>query len=911
MIDGDPFGLTDLRDATLHAWRSSPTRFAEDIAAERDLVTVGYRDRLFIELAANAADATAAVGAVGRLGVWADGRELHIANTGAPLTVDGVRSLLALRVSAKAADVDHRSVGRFGVGFTATAVVAEHIEVRSTSGSIEFSQRASVSAARAAGVGDANAEDVPLLRLAWPTSTPPAPGYDTEVVLHLRDGIRPDDLLATARTQASDLLLELPGLAEITLGDSVFRVDRAGAAERVRITIESDSVRRDWVEVAHGGTRWLVEIGASGPIVDAHDVLRAPTPTDIELSLPARCITDLPLTPDRRHLHPTADITTAAAGYADLVKALPASARPDFIPRPAGALGHDDAVLIDAVMSELRDRPWLPAAEGDDVIPGRAVVFGDLSADLAEVLGPVIGGLVHPDVSERRQLTTLRSVGVAEIGLADLASRLVGVDRETAWWARLYAALSPYVGTSTDAQELGALPIPRSDGRMNIGARGLFLAEHIGTPIRWIPTVDPAARHPLLERLGAQPISVEEALAEPALRDLVANVDDADAADLAVEVLGLVASDPDATVPEWLSDLLLPDDHDDLRRADELLLPDSPLAAVLVDDAPFGTVASAVVDRHGVDVLRRVGVGWSFLVVHDDLPVAPDHDLPDEGQWWDTLGVPPETLAAVRDLDLVDDRRWPRALSLLAEDATTAALLADRDGYTAWWLRHHAIVGGHPLGWYRAPSDAAVEGVRDVLDHPHADELTAALGGAQVESRSDAADLLAHLADPARAIAPGVGAAVHAEIVAACRRGLFDAADLDVPQRVRTLSGDAVDRALVLDRPWFAQVLEPAEMVLAGRRIDADDAELLAEILDLPTVTDELTGIPREPGVAASPDSTNVVLDAILTGRESAGGAVRLHEELWIRLQRNDSEWDVQVRWWVDDAGTLHLPTSH
>ncbi|MFW0795941.1 hypothetical protein AAFP30_19165 [Gordonia sp. CPCC 205515] len=907
MVSGaDPFGLADLRAATLHAWQSSPTRFAEDLAAEQDLVTVGYRDRLFVELAANAADASGLVGSPGRLGVWSDGEYLHIANTGAPLTSDGVRSLLALRVSAKVADDDHPSVGRFGVGFTATAAVADRIEMRSASGSIVFSYRESLGAARDTGV-DVAAGEVPLLRLAWPTSTPPAAGYDTEVVLQLRDGVDADELIATARAQAPALLLELPALAEITVGDNVFRASRTVEPDRQRIVVESSSGIREWVEVARGGTRWLVEVGAGGPIVDGPDVLRAPTPTDIELSLPARCITDLPLTPDRRHLHPDADIATAATGYADLVKVLASSARPDFIPRRAGAVGHDDAVLIDAVLAELRDRPWLPAVEGDDLIPGRAVVFADLSIDLAEVLAPVIGDLAHPDVSERRQLSALRSVGVGEIGLADLAARLVGVEREPGWWATLYAALSPYVGTSTDAEELGAVPIPRSDGRMNIGARGLFVADHIRTPIGWIPTVDPAARHPLLERLGAQAISVDEALADPALRELVENSADDDAADLADAVLGLVAGDPDAGVPEWLSGLLLPDDHDELRPADELLLPDSALAEVLVDDAPFGTVASEIVDRYGADALRRIGVGWSFLVVHDDLPVAPDHDLPDEDEWWDGLDAQPETLVAVRDLDLIDESRWPRALSLLVEDETIAGLLTDRDGYTAWWLRHHATVAGHPLGWYRAPSDSAAVGVRDPLDHPHADELAAALGGAFVESRSDAATLLDHLGDPARDVAPGVAAAVHAEIVAACRRGVFGAADLDVPQRVRTLSGKAIGRALVVDRPWFAQVLDPAELVLAGRQADPADAELLAEILDLPTITDEITGIPRDPGTAAGSDSTPAVLHVLLTGQDIPGGEIRLHDELWITLQRNDSEWEARVQWWVDESGMLHL----
>ena len=97
----DPFGTAALRRATLASWRDSPTRAAEDLAAERDLVTVGYRDRVAVELAQNAAHAATAAGIPGELAVWSEPDGVHVANTGAPLTDAGVRSLAALRVSAR------------------------------------------------------------------------------------------------------------------------------------------------------------------------------------------------------------------------------------------------------------------------------------------------------------------------------------------------------------------------------------------------------------------------------------------------------------------------------------------------------------------------------------------------------------------------------------------------------------------------------------------------------------------------------------------------------------------------------------------------------------------------------------------------------------------------------------------
>ena len=55
----DPFGTARLRRGVLDAWATSPARFREDANAEEDLVLGGYRDRLVVELAQNAADAAA------------------------------------------------------------------------------------------------------------------------------------------------------------------------------------------------------------------------------------------------------------------------------------------------------------------------------------------------------------------------------------------------------------------------------------------------------------------------------------------------------------------------------------------------------------------------------------------------------------------------------------------------------------------------------------------------------------------------------------------------------------------------------------------------------------------------------------------------------------------------------------
>lgn len=90
--EGDPFGTARLRRGVLAAWGAGPARFREDANAEEDLALGGYRDRLVVELAQNAADAAARAGTPGRLRLTlhpaGDGTPavLAAANTGAPWT---------------------------------------------------------------------------------------------------------------------------------------------------------------------------------------------------------------------------------------------------------------------------------------------------------------------------------------------------------------------------------------------------------------------------------------------------------------------------------------------------------------------------------------------------------------------------------------------------------------------------------------------------------------------------------------------------------------------------------------------------------------------------------------------------------------------------------------------------------
>src|SRR3954470_9140977 len=189
---GDPFGTAGIRDRVLAGWTASAARFREDANAEEDLVRGGYRDRLLVELAQNAADAASRAGVPGRLRLELAGDELRAANTGEPLDAAGVQALATLRASAKRDGP--ATVGRFGVGFAAVLAVSDEPAVVSTSGGVAFSAsrtRAEVAAVPSLA-GELARRDgaVPVLRLPWPADGSPPEGFATEVVLPLRPGVR-------------------------------------------------------------------------------------------------------------------------------------------------------------------------------------------------------------------------------------------------------------------------------------------------------------------------------------------------------------------------------------------------------------------------------------------------------------------------------------------------------------------------------------------------------------------------------------------------------------------------------------------------------------------------------------------------------------------------------------------------
>ncbi|MEV5167366.1 molecular chaperone Hsp90 [Streptomyces werraensis] len=988
----DPFGTARLRRGVLDAWATSPARFREDANAEEDLVLGGYRDRLVVELAQNAADAAARAGVPGRLRLTLRDGVLVAANTGAPLDAAGVESLSTLRASAKR-DVPDRAVGRFGVGFAAVLAVTDEPAVVGRHGGVRWSlaearDLARDTAGHSPGLGDEIRRrdgHVPLLRLPFPAEgTAPDP-YDTAVILPLRDTAAAD--LAERLLHAVDdaLLLALPGLEEVVVetGDDAPRtLSRSAEGDLTVVTDSRDGVTRWRTAAAHGAltpdlladrpveerlrphwsVTWAVPVGPDGAPARPRTaaVVHAPTPSDEPLGVPALLIASLPLDSTRRHAAPGPLTDFLVQRAADAYAGLLADWRPvtagaiDLVPGPLGK-GELDGALRAAILERLPRTAFLPPAAApvadDDsglpeaLRPRDAEIVEGAGADTVRVLAEVLPTLLPAGLERRAELRTL---GVARVPLTDAVDRLAGLEKSPDWWRRLYDSLA-----GVDPDRLSGLPVPLADGRTTIGPRQVLLPTPDATldaellARLGLKVAHPDAAHPLLEKLGALPATPRAVLTTPQVRAAVAaSLDDEggvnweedalDADELAEVVLTLVREAGLEPGDEpWLGALALPDEDGELSPACELVYPQGPFAQVM-REGELAAVDAELAAKWGEQPLAACGVLVDFALVRatdvvldpDELePRESDYAEPDDPGLLDAVDVwaedildrfpdapvPPVAteIVAVRDLDLVDDDRWPQALALLSRPPLRDALVEPvrillHDGthetvrpYTAWWLRGHPVLGGRrPAGLRAAGGDPLLRGLYDEADATGFDDeqVLRALGvrtsvAALLDEPGGAAELLERLADPGR---PVTAAQLH---------GLYGAlAELD-PEQV-TLPDDL--RAVVDGR---VEVVDASEAVV----VDSPDllpftsgvpllpvrparAAELAELFQVRRLSESVTGRVDSEGTEHEvPEPVRVLL-----GPRTPASYVE-HEELVVD--------GVEIDWRLTDDGVLHAAT--
>ncbi|MFJ5896517.1 sacsin N-terminal ATP-binding-like domain-containing protein [Streptomyces sp. NPDC093064] len=689
---GDPFGTARLRRGVLDAWATSPARFREDANAEEDLVLGGYRDRLVVELAQNAADAAARAGVPGRLRLTLRDDVLLAANTGAPLDAAGVESLSTLRASAKR-DARDSAVGRFGVGFAAVLAVTDEPAVVGRHGGVRWSLAearalAEDTARHSPGLGDEirrREGHVPLLRLPFAAEgTAPDP-YDTVVILRLRDAAAAD--LAERLLHAVDdaLLLALPGLEEVVveIGDTAPRTLRRRTEGALTVVEDTREGTTRWRTAgAHGpltpelladrpveerlrphwSVTWAVPVDADGTPAGPRTspVVHAPTPSDEPLGVPALLIASFPLDSTRRHAAPgpLTDflVQRAADAYAELL----ADWRPvtegiiGLVPGPLGK-GELDGALRQAILDRLPRTSFLPPAAvaaghqdhdsdlPESLRPRDAEVIEGAGADTVRVLAEVLPTLLPAGLERRVELRTL---GVARLPLTDAVDRLAGLEKEPDWWRRLYDSLA-----GVDPDRLSGLPVPLADSRTTIGPRqvllpvaGAALTDPEVLARLGLKVAHPDAVHPLLEKLGSLPATPRAVLTTPQVRAAVAasldedtggwDEDTPDAEELADTVLALVRdAGLDPGDEPWLGALALPDEDGELAPAGELVLPGGPFAR-LMREGELPAVDAELAGKWGEQPLAACGVLANFALVRaTDVVLDPDELDPREGDF--------------------------------------------------------------------------------------------------------------------------------------------------------------------------------------------------------------------------------------------------------------------------------------
>lgn len=931
-MTADPFGTGRLRAAALDAWAASPTRFREDANAEEDHAHGGYRDRVVVELAQNAADAADGPGRL-HLALVDDpaGPLLVAANTGVPLDADGVASLASLRASAKHGR--HDAVGRFGVGFAAVRSVADDVALLSTSGAVHFSSARTADAVAdvpgpAAEVAH-RAGVLPALRLPFPgpgdltvpdgvrPGDPAGHGdvWATSVVLRLRD----DAAVAAVREQLAAvgdaLLLALPALATVVVDVGGERRVLADVADRWVVARRSGDVPGDVladrpVEERTRAT-WSVTWAAPRPGTDLGPrVVHAPTPTAEPSTVPALLVATFPLDPSRRHVPEGAltDLVVAHAGRAwrDLVAACRDDDRApdplDLVPDglPGGLL---DAAVRDAVVTAMRDVPFVPpVGGGPPVAPADATVLAAPAGDDERLLAALGGRVATLVRAAPRHRAALRTLGAEQVELADVVDALP--DLTPAEHRDLLDAVPTVPGALLDA--VATVPVPLADGRTVRGVRGAVVLgadvpdDVVPTLAAWgLRVVHPDAAHPHHERLGAQVLDVDALLRHPVLRDRV--LDDED--DVVPVLLRLLSRASPATHgrPEpWWGELVLPAADGDLVPARGLVLPGSAAAGWFVPDV-LPPLADDVARAWPADVLAAAGVRTGLPVVR--LEDADGEDVVTDALdgWADHVadgGGGPQVVVA--DLDAVRPERWPDVLTALVTHAPEAlrAGPGGRPSYVTWWLRERSGTGvGRPFAL--TPDDA-------VLPPPPAvvrDLGTAALrllGGVDDAAALDLRGWLLVLRDlPDGAPVPVPAAAALWSALARAAGTATTPALADELARAALPAWDGaravVSHDVVVGSPRWAQHAGVGPVVV----VPADAAEDVADLLDADLAAE------RAPGRVTSHGRRRGVPDAVLrawpdlpatwvehAALEVDGGALR-------PLPGTGA-------WWVDEAGDVH-----
>lgn len=243
--------ISEQNDRLMETYRADPRRVEEDANSERSAVEGAYASRQIFELLQNATDAMRFGN--GRCEVLLTDSSLYVANSGEPLTEDGVETLMAAHLSAKRDD----QIGRFGLGFKSVLAVSDTPRIISHSGVMAFDREWSRDQLRSAFP---DRDHYPVLRMAQAMDPQDLRSKDLELerlmrwattVVHLPIAKHRDRLADGLRTFPVQFLLFSRHVARLDLED------RSGAARRMTLQSGTDGLLQ--LDDAGRKSRWVVQ----------------------------------------------------------------------------------------------------------------------------------------------------------------------------------------------------------------------------------------------------------------------------------------------------------------------------------------------------------------------------------------------------------------------------------------------------------------------------------------------------------------------------------------------------------------------------------------------------------------------------------------------------------------------------
>jgi len=399
--------IEQLSNTCIDTYRVGRLRIEEDARKEEEVLAGGYSYRQVLELVQNGADAIVeatekpnGLCQEARIEVVLREHLLYVANTGAPLTKEGVETLLHSNLSRKRGN----QIGRFGLGFKSLLRLGGRVDIFSSSGSLRFDPArcqqqireefgladdalvAGLRLAWAPNRREEEAVDPMLRRFPWATTIVRAEICSVDLLPHLQEEVRnfPSPFLLFLPVAVS-LDLDAGGEHKRLLrcepdGPDVMLYDGETASRwrlvrhRVRINDKAAIANAEAIRDATGlHARDDVELAWAIPLDSKHEEAGrfwAFFPTDTLTRLPGILNAPWKLNSDRKALI-TGDWNTAlmqeaaklvARHLPNLSTELDPGRPLDAFPRQLERTDEPAAPLVNAIWNQIKEASIIPDA---------------------------------------------------------------------------------------------------------------------------------------------------------------------------------------------------------------------------------------------------------------------------------------------------------------------------------------------------------------------------------------------------------------------------------------------------------------------------------------------------------------------------------------------------------------------